>query len=113
VNPLPQDFGLGDEMRKLPEFLNKYFWDVEFEKIDLQKRRVYVLRRILEYGDEKAVAWMWQNFKKSEIEDVLCKFRGYSQKSANFWALLLDVPREEVLCLKKPSSKEQKRIWPY
>lgn len=100
-------------MEKLPEFLNKYFWDVEFKKIDLQKRRVYVLRRILEYGDEKAVGWMWKNFKKSEIRNTLSNFRSFSQKSANFWALLLDVPREEVLCLKKPLSKEQKRIWPY
>ena len=100
-------------MKKLPEFLNKYFWDVEFRQIDLEKRRVYVLRRILEYGDERAVAWMWKNFEKSEIKNVLCKFRGYSKKSANFWALLLDVPREEVLCLKKPSLKEQKKIWPY
>jgi len=100
-------------MKKLPQFLNKYFWDVELEKIDLRKNKVYVLRRILEYGDERAVVWMWKNFKKSEIIDVLSKFRGCSPKSANFWALLLDVPREEVLCLKKPSSREQKRIWPY
>jgi len=100
-------------MKKLPDFLNKYFWDAEFGKIDLQKRRVYVLRRILEYGDERAVAWMWKNFKQSEIRNDLSKFRGYSRKSANFWALLLDVPKEEVLCLKKLSSKEQKRIWSY
>ena len=100
-------------MKRLPKFLNKYFWDVEFEKIDLQKRKVYVLRRILEYGDEKAVSWMWKNFKKSEIRNALSNFRGYSQKSANFWALLLNVPREKVLCLKKHSLKEQKRIWPY
>ena len=100
-------------MRKLPKFLEKYFWDVEFEKIVLEKRRVYVLRRILEYGDEEAVAWMWKNFKESEIKNVLSNYRGYSQKSANFWALLLNVPSEEVLCLKKYSSKDQKRIWPY
>ncbi|MCD5390425.1 hypothetical protein LR007_00950 [candidate division NPL-UPA2 bacterium] len=100
-------------MRKLPKFLEKYFWDVEFEKIILEKRMVYVLRRILEYGDEEAVAWMWKNFRKSEIKNALSNFRGYSQKSANFWALLLDLPREEVLCLKSPSSKEQKKIWPY
>jgi hypothetical protein len=100
-------------MEKLPEFLKKYFWDVQFDDVDLQKRRVYVLRRILEYGDEKAVAWMWKNYKKSEIKNVLINYRGYSQKSANFWALLLGVPREEVLCLKKPSLKGQKKIWPY
>lgn len=100
-------------MKKLPEFLKKYFWDVEFEKIALKKRRVYVLRRILEHGDEEAVSWMWKNFKKSEIKNVLSNYRGYSQKSANFWALLLNVPSEEVLCLKKHSSRDRKRIWPY
>ena len=100
-------------MKKLPESLKKYFWDVEFEKIALEKRRVYVLRRILEYGDEEAVSWMWKNFKKSEIKNVLSNYRGYSQKSANFWALLLNVPSEEVLCLKKHSSRDRKRIWPY
>ena len=100
-------------MKKLPEFLRKYFWDVEFGKIDKEKSRIYILKRILEYGDEKAVAWMRGNFKKSDIKDALVNFRGYSRKSANFWALLLNVPREEVLCLKKRSSKEQKRIWPY
>jgi hypothetical protein len=45
-------------MGKIPEFLKKYFWDVEFNKIDLKKNRVYILKRILEFGDEKAVAWM-------------------------------------------------------
>jgi hypothetical protein len=100
-------------VKKLPKFLEKYFWDAGFKNIDLQKRRVYIIRRILEYGDERAVAWMWRNFKKSEIKNVLTNYRGYTQKSANFWALLLGIPKEEVLCLKKPSSEGQKKIWPY
>ncbi len=100
-------------MKKLPKFLKKYFWDVEFKEIDLRKRRVYVLKRILEYGDEQAVAWMRKNFKKPEIRNLLTNYRGCSLKSANFWAFLLDIPKEEVLCMKKPSSKAQKRIWPY
>jgi len=74
---------------------------------------VYVLKRILEYGDAQAVSWMLKNFRRSEIKDVMCNFRGLSQKSANFWALLLNIPKEEVICLKKPSLKEQKKIWPY
>jgi len=100
-------------MKKLPEFLKKYFWDAPFEKIDLQKNREYVLKRILDYGDEKAVAWMYNNFKKAEIIRTLSDSRGYSQKSANYWALMLDVPREEVLCLKKRLPKEQRTFWPY
>ncbi len=104
-------------MEKLPEFLKKYFWDVEFKKINLKKNSVYVLRRILEYGDGDAVVWMRKNFKESEIRNVLSKFRGYSRKSANFWALILDVPRGEVLCMRERSSKRSlkapEKIWPY
>ncbi len=97
----------------LPKYLEKYFWDVDFDKINFEKRKVYILKRILEYGDRKAVSWMWENFKKEEIRNTLSNFRGFSKKSANFWALILDIPHEEVLCLKRRSSKEPKTFWPY
>lgn len=100
-------------MKKLPKFLKKYFWDVDFGKINFNTRKIYILRRILEYGDEKAVRWMWRNFKKPEIKNALCNFRGYSQKSANFWALILNVRKDEVKCLNKFFRETQKQFWPY
>ncbi|MCK4326160.1 hypothetical protein KAW55_05340 [bacterium] len=105
--------GASGQMRKLPKFLEKYFWDVEFEKITFKKSKVYILRRILEYGDEEAVAWMWKNFKKSEIKNALSNFRGYSQKSANFWAFILNVKKDRVKCLNKSFRAIQKQFWPY
>jgi N-acetylmuramic acid 6-phosphate (MurNAc-6-P) etherase len=100
-------------MSKLPKFLKKYFWDVDFENIKLENRRVYILKRILEYGDEKAVGWMRGNFTKEEMKDVLIKSRGFSKKSANFWAFVLDVEREKVKCLNKSFQKTQNQFWPY
>ena len=100
-------------MKKLPRFLKKYFWDVDFKKIDLDNRRVYVLKRILEYGDEKAVHWMWKNFKTPEIKHALTDFRGYSQKSANFWAFILNIKKEDVKCLNRSFRETQKQFWPY
>ena len=100
-------------MKRLPGFLKKYFWDVEFGKINLDNRKMYVLRRILEYGDERAVRWMRKNFRETEIRDALCNFRGYSQKSANFWAFILGVKKEKVKCLKRSFLETQKQFWPY
>jgi hypothetical protein len=100
-------------MKKIPEFLRKYFWEVRFEGLDLRKCRIYVLKRILEYGDERAVAWLWKNFEKSEIKNVLINYRSLSQKSANYWTVVLGLSRGKVRCLNKPLPKEQKRIWPY
>lgn len=100
-------------MKKLPGFLEKYFWDVEFGKINFENRKIYILKRILEYGDEETVRWMWKNFKKEEIKNALCNFRGYSQKSANFWAFMLNIKKEDVKCLDKSFRETQKLFWPY
>ena len=100
-------------MKKLPGFLKRYFWEVKFEGLDIRKRRIYVLKRILEYGDEKAVAWLWKKFEKSEIENVLINYRGLSQKSANYWTVILGLSRGKVRCLNASSLKKQKKIWPY
>jgi|SRR3990167_3904813 len=100
-------------MNKLPSGLKKYFWDVDFEKIGLNNRRVYVLKRILEYGDNKAIGWMWKNFADSEIKDILYHYRGLSFKSANFWAVIVNVKKGDVKCLKRRLSKELMTAWPY
>lgn len=100
-------------MKKLPKFLEKYFWDVDFEKINFENRKVYILKRILEYGDEKTVRWMWKNFKKEEMKNALCSFRGYSLKSANFWAFILGIKKEDVKCLSRSFGEVQKQFWPY
>ena len=100
-------------MKRLPVFLKKYFWDTDFETINLDDSRVYILKKILEYGDDSAVHWMRDNFKIEEIKEVLRKYRGFSKKSANFWAFILGLPKKEVLCLNQPLSQGQKKIWPY
>ena len=100
-------------MKKLPAFLKKYFWDAEFDQVDLNKNRIYVLKRLLEYGNLKAIRWLRKYFKTSEIKQTISSARGFSRKTANFWAVLLDIPRENILCLKKRSSKAPKIFWPY
>lgn len=99
-------------MKRAPSFLKKYFWDVDFTKLDLDKFRLFILKRIFEYGDEKAVRWMGKNFSRDEISNLLYSIR-IDPKSANFWALILDIKKENVLCLKKHYLAERKRIWPY
>lgn len=96
-----------------PKFLKKYFWDIDFAKLDMKTHSQYVLERILEYGDEKAVRWMEKNFTKDEVADILFHFRGLSPKSANYWAVILGIDRREVLCLQKPYLERRRMHWPY
>ena len=100
-------------MKKLPKFLKQYFWDVDFEKLDYTKYPKYVIGRILEHGDEKAISWMKNTFSRRDIVDALTINRELTEKSANFWAVVLDVKKEKVKCLNKSFLEIRKQFWPY
>ena len=101
------------KMRLLPNFLRKYFWDIDFNELNLEKYQEYIILRILEYGDIKSVSWLFKNISRKEIKDTLSSHRGLSLKSLYFWSLFLSINKEEILCLKKPYQKMQKIHWPY
>ncbi len=100
-------------MKKAPKFLKKYFWDIDFDKLDVETHPQYVLGRILEYGDEQAIRWMMKRFDKDEVADILFHYRTLSPKSANFWAWFFKIDKGKVLCLKKSFREIRKQFWPY
>jgi len=86
----------------LPEFLRPIFWEVEFERLRIQKQQRYIIERILEYGDDPAIGWLRTTFDPETISEVVRRSRKISRNTATLWALLLDIPKDEVLCLSKP-----------
>jgi len=99
------------EQVKPPQSLKRYFWDVDFEKLDILKQRPFIATRIFESGDVDAVRWLFQYVPRRELEDTLSRSRGISPKSAHFWSLLLSIDEKNVACLKKSSQKLQSSHW--
>ncbi len=100
-------------MELIPETLKRYFWDVDLEDLSKNKFSYFVIERLLEFGDRKAVKWMKDNFSLEEIERVVCTSRNLSRKSANFWRIVFDLDEDKILCLKRSFRNEQKAIWKY
>lgn len=73
----------------IADCVKKYFWDVDTEYVDIREHKRYILERILELGDEEAVAWMRKNFSIDDIASTLDTTRNMSRKSINFWRLFL------------------------
>lgn len=65
------------------------FWDTDAAGLDLQQNKDYIIERVLELGDEKAVSWLVSRYRRSEIKKVLAASRRISRKSANYWSLVL------------------------
>jgi len=83
----------------IPQEIRVYFWDVNVETFDPGSYPQYTLGRLLELGDEKAVAWMRKTFTEAQIRDAVRTERKLSRRSANFWALVYGIPPGEVAAL--------------
>ena len=93
--------------------LRPIFWDLDAEKLDLQKNARQIIERILEWGDLEQVRWMIKTYSKEEIIEAVKGSRQLSSKSANFWATYYKISRDEVKCIVRSLQKEQKILWPY
>lgn len=99
--------------REINQNIKRFFWDIDFSKLDFEKNSEYVIARILEYGDPEAIKWLFETYDKKTIKKVLMNQRGFSKKTANFWSKILDVDESQIQCLKKSYQEIQKAHWPY
>lgn len=97
----------------LPLFLHRYFWDIDVKKFNFREKPQYVVQRLLEVGNLKAVRWLLRNFKKEQIKETIQKRRGFSARTVSFWANFFKIPVNKIVCLQKPYLQQRKRHWPY
>ena len=88
----------------LPPFVTPFFWDIKTEDFDPHSYPDYTIGRLLEYGNEQAIAWLREAFSESEIKRVLRTERRLSRRSANYWATVFGVPKEQVRALCEPAA---------
>ncbi len=84
----------------IPQHLRPFFWDINTDNFNPHFYPRYTIARLLESGDEKAVAWLRQAFSEAEIKEAVRSERRLSRRSANFWALVYRIPFAEVAALK-------------
>ena len=94
-------------MEKIPESIKVILWDVEVNKLDIKRHKRFIIERIIKYGNEKDVKWMLETYSLKEIGEVVKKSKNIDRKSANYWALRLNIPREEVYCLRNTYQRQQ------
>ncbi len=73
----------------IPEELSRFFWDSDPRDLDPRRNAAYIMERLLEFGDDKAVRWLFRNYTRDEIAAILERSRSLSAKSRSFWRLRL------------------------
>jgi hypothetical protein len=83
----------------IPRYVRPLFWDVDADCLIPRSYPRYTIGRILEWGDERAYAWLTGVFSEAEIKEVIRSERRLTRRSANFWSLVYGISRDEVAAL--------------
>jgi hypothetical protein len=67
----------------------RFFWDVDPASLEPKSHKAYIIERLLEFGDEKAVRWLFEEYTCDDTATVLESSRSLSLKSRNFLRLRL------------------------
>lgn len=98
---------------KLPKYLAPYFWDVEFNKLDPNKSKKFIITRLLELGNQRTLKWLINNYNLKIFRQVLQTTRELSPRSANFWVIYFNFDKKKIKCLQKHYLKQRQKVWPY
>ncbi len=95
---------------RIPSFLKPFFWDARMADLSSEHHRDFILARVLESGDRKAVRWALRTYPKQTVLSFL-KDRGkaaLSERAQNFWLSVLGeaLPRRD-----RPDWRRQGRRW--
>lgn len=89
---------------KLPIEFKKYFWDVDFADLSLEKDKYFIIKRTLDRGDTITLKWLRSRCSDLELARVIKRTRDLSSQTANFWSDILELDKSKVICLQKPYS---------
>ena len=69
-------------------FRQSLFWDVDPKTIHPKRHARYIIERILDFGNDKEVKWMWHMYPRSLIRDVVENSRVIHAPTRSLWTLL-------------------------
>ena len=82
----------------LPDYLKVFFWDVELGELDLEKHRFFIITRILNEGNDRAIEWLFNVYDSETIKEAVKTSRNLSLKTARCWQNFFNLKEEELCC---------------
>jgi len=73
------------EIEPIPKEFKKYFWDIDFDSLNLKKHRNFILERLLNYGSFSTFSWIFKNFTSEEVKQLLDNKAKYSLSKSSFY----------------------------
>jgi len=90
---------------KIGHFRDSLFWDVNPKRLALEKDAPFIIGRVLDFGNLQEWQLIKRFYGKERVVKVAKDHIFTDSRSANFWALILSIPINQIKCARKPSLK--------
>ena len=84
-------------MAKL-KYSENLFWDADPEKLDSEKNKRYIIRRVFERGTLSDIREMLSCYTLPVVADEVVSFRSLPPKVLSFISCVAQIPREKFEC---------------
>jgi len=90
-------------VRKPPVFSKGCFWDMDYEKLDLENSKNFIITRVVSHGGSSDEIELFAYYGWETIKEEVVKIRYLNKKILNYLSLLLDINKENFRCYKNGS----------
>ena len=70
-------------------FRQSLFWDTDPKHIDLKKNAQYIIERVLDFGRDEEVRWLWKTYDKKLLKKVIARSRCLRPDTKILWTSVL------------------------
>lgn len=81
-----------------PVFNRRIFWDVDFDKLDYDKKANFVIERVFERGDVDDIRQCRRYYGDEKVRDVLLNTKYLPEHRIYLASAVIDKPVEEFRC---------------
>ncbi len=81
-----------------PVFNKRIFWDVDFEKLDYDKKARFVIERVFERGDVDDIRQCRRYYGDEKVKEVLLNTKFLPEHRMYLASAVIDKPVEEFRC---------------
>ncbi|MDO8668180.1 MAG: hypothetical protein Q7K35_03715 [bacterium] len=83
---------MGQQNQKISSVVNfrqSLFWDIDPRTLNIKKHANYIIERIMEFGKDKEVKWLWRTYSQPQLKKVVRSSRVLNPRTKTLWSLLL------------------------
>lgn len=71
------------------KFRQALFWDTNPGNIDTRKNAQYIVERVLDFGNDNEVKWLYHFYSKSLLKKIVAQSRSLMPETKNLWMSIL------------------------